>query len=132
MSSTSCRSIRSAGSHRKGPNNTLDAGPGEPGSPYAIGSAEGGHKAMHPELGTLADFRRFVRACRAQGNGGGAGLRHPVLARPPVGQGAPGVVLHPPGRHHQVRREPAEEVPGHHPLNFYGAHREELWHELAT
>ena len=53
--------------HRKGPNNTLAAGPSDPGSPYAIGSAEGGHKAINPELGTLADFRRFVRACHAQG-----------------------------------------------------------------
>jgi starch synthase (maltosyl-transferring) len=39
--------------HRKGKNNTLTAGPGEPGSPYAIGGEEGGHKAVHPELGTL-------------------------------------------------------------------------------
>ena len=53
--------------HRKGANNALTAGPDEPGSPYAIGSAEGGHKAVHPDLGTLADFRRFVRACHAQG-----------------------------------------------------------------
>lgn len=52
---------------RKGPNNTLNAGPDDPGSPYAIGGAEGGHKAVHPDLGTLADFRRFVRACHAQG-----------------------------------------------------------------
>ncbi|MFO1128562.1 MAG: alpha-1,4-glucan--maltose-1-phosphate maltosyltransferase [Rhodospirillales bacterium] len=53
--------------HRKGANNAVVARPGEPGSPYAIGSAEGGHKAVHPDLGTLADFRRFVRACHAQG-----------------------------------------------------------------
>jgi starch synthase (maltosyl-transferring) len=53
--------------NRKGPNNTLQAGPDDPGSPYAIGGAEGGHTAVHPELGTLADFRRFVGACRVQG-----------------------------------------------------------------
>ena len=45
---------------RKGPNNTLDPGPDDPGSPWAIGSAEGGHTAIAPELGTLEDFRRFV------------------------------------------------------------------------
>jgi starch synthase (maltosyl-transferring) len=44
---------------RKGPNNTLGAGPDDPGSPWAIGSAEGGHTAIAPELGTLEDFRRF-------------------------------------------------------------------------
>ncbi|MDN5821879.1 MAG: DUF3416 domain-containing protein, partial [Brachybacterium sp.] len=52
---------------RKGRNNTLDPQPGDPGSPYAIGSAEGGHDAIHPELGTLADFDAFV--ARAQGLG---------------------------------------------------------------
>ncbi|WP_419956901.1 alpha-1,4-glucan--maltose-1-phosphate maltosyltransferase [Rathayibacter iranicus] len=47
---------------RKGPNNTLDAGPSDPGSPWAIGSAEGGHDAIHPDLGTLDDFRAFHSA----------------------------------------------------------------------
>lgn len=49
-------------SHRKGRNNTLTAGPHDPGSPWAIGSAEGGHDTIHPELGTLKDFRNFVAA----------------------------------------------------------------------
>src|SRR5690606_15165169 len=53
--------------HRKGKNNALTAQPGEPGVPYAIGSEEGGHKAVHPELGTLQDFRRLVEAAREQG-----------------------------------------------------------------
>jgi starch synthase (maltosyl-transferring) len=52
---------------RKGRNNTLVAEPGDPGSPYAIGSPEGGHDAIHPDLGTEADFREFVAAARAQG-----------------------------------------------------------------
>ena len=52
---------------RKGPNNTLTAGPDDPGSPYAIGSADGGHDAIHPELGTVADFRWFVEAARNSG-----------------------------------------------------------------
>jgi len=53
--------------NRKGPNNTLTAGPGDPGSPWAIGSVAGGHDAVHPDLGTLADFRSFVRAARDEG-----------------------------------------------------------------
>src|SRR5690606_23002300 len=52
---------------RKGPNNTLKAGPNDPGSPWAIGAADGGHKAIHAELGTEADFRRLVEQARAQG-----------------------------------------------------------------
>ena len=47
--------------HRKGRNNTTEAKPGDPGSPWAIGGAAGGHDAVHPDLGTLADFRWFVR-----------------------------------------------------------------------
>ena len=46
--------------HRKGRNNSPTARPEDPGSPWAIGSADGGHDAINPELGTLADFRRFV------------------------------------------------------------------------
>ena len=46
---------------RKGRNNALQAGPGDPGSPWAIGSPDGGHDTIHPELGTLADFDAFVR-----------------------------------------------------------------------
>jgi starch synthase (maltosyl-transferring) len=50
--------------NRKGRNNTLAAGPGDPGSPYAIGAAEGGHDAVHPELGTLDDVRALCAAAR--------------------------------------------------------------------
>ncbi len=46
--------------NRKGPNNTLTPGPEDPGSPWAIGSDEGGHDAVHPDLGTLKDFDAFV------------------------------------------------------------------------
>jgi starch synthase (maltosyl-transferring) len=52
---------------RKGRNNTLMAGPGDPGSPWAIGSPEGGHDAVHPELGTMADFDAFVARARRVG-----------------------------------------------------------------
>ena len=53
--------------NRKGRNNTLTPGPDDPGSPYAIGSAEGGHDAIHPELGTFDDFHRLVEAAHAHG-----------------------------------------------------------------
>jgi starch synthase (maltosyl-transferring) len=53
--------------NRKGRNNSLTPAPDDPGSPYAIGAAEGGHDAVHPELGTLEDFRRLVAACHDHG-----------------------------------------------------------------
>jgi starch synthase (maltosyl-transferring) len=52
---------------RKGRNNTLTAGPGDPGSPWAIGSPDGGHQAIHPDLGTLEDFDAFVAQARGLG-----------------------------------------------------------------
>jgi starch synthase (maltosyl-transferring) len=53
--------------NRKGPNNSLKAGPEDFGSPYAIGADEGGHDAIHPRLGTLADFQRLRAAAAAEG-----------------------------------------------------------------
>ncbi|WP_410216788.1 alpha-1,4-glucan--maltose-1-phosphate maltosyltransferase [Paracoccus sp. (in: a-proteobacteria)] len=53
--------------NRKGRNNTLTPGPDDPGSPYAIGSEEGGHDALHPELGSFDDFRRLIDAARDHG-----------------------------------------------------------------
>jgi starch synthase (maltosyl-transferring) len=53
--------------HRKGANNSLMAGPDDPGSPYAIGSEEGGHDAVHPQLGSFEDFRELVRVAHAHG-----------------------------------------------------------------
>jgi starch synthase (maltosyl-transferring) len=53
--------------HRKGPNNSLQAGPDDPGSPWAVGGAEGGHTSIHPALGTLEDFEHFRRAAESHG-----------------------------------------------------------------
>ncbi len=53
--------------NRKGRNNTLTPAPDDPGSPYAVGSPEGGHDALHPELGTLADFQHLQQAAAAHG-----------------------------------------------------------------
>ena len=52
---------------RKGKNNSLEVSPGDPGSPWAIGSVEGGHKAIHPALGTLADFQDLRQKAESLG-----------------------------------------------------------------
>ena len=54
-------------SNRKGKNNALAAGPKDPGSPWAIGSAEGGHDAVNPELGTVAEFERLCSDAKELG-----------------------------------------------------------------
>jgi starch synthase (maltosyl-transferring) len=53
--------------NRKGRNNTLQPGPDDPGSPWAIGAAAGGHDAIHPDLGTVRDFEAFVERARSLG-----------------------------------------------------------------
>jgi starch synthase (maltosyl-transferring) len=53
--------------HRKGKNNSPTCSPADPGSPWAIGSLEGGHTSIHPQLGTLQDFRRLMEQARAYG-----------------------------------------------------------------
>ena len=53
--------------HRKGRDNSLTPSPGDPGSPWAIGSADGGHDAVHADLGTIDDFDAFVRTAEALG-----------------------------------------------------------------
>ena len=53
--------------NRKGPNNNPESRPGDPGSPWAIGSKEGGHKAIHPELGTLEDLHHLRDAAAGHG-----------------------------------------------------------------
>jgi starch synthase (maltosyl-transferring) len=115
--------------HRKGANNSPVAGPGEPGSPYAIGAEEGGHTAVHPELGTLEDFRRFVARCRELGMEVALDFAiqcspdHPYLkAHPTWFKYRPdGTIKHaenPPKKYEDIVN-----------VNFYGPHQDELWRE---
>lgn len=50
--------------HRKGPNNSLSAGPNDPGSPWAVGDKTGGHDAIHPDLGSEKDFQKFIETAK--------------------------------------------------------------------
>ena len=99
--------------NRKGRNNALVAAKGDPGSPWAIGGVRGRprrapSRARH-DGGVRAPGRDRERA-RARDR---ARLRDPVLARPPLARRAPGVVQPAAGRDAQVRREPAQALPGH-------------------
>ena len=59
---------------RKGKNNSPEAQPDDVGSPWAIGAADGGHKSVHPQLGSLDDFRHFLSAAGGRGPGTGRGF----------------------------------------------------------
>ena len=74
--------IHPIGEVPQGPNNTLTPA-GRPGSPWAIGSEDGGHDAVHPDLGTIEDFDAFVAAGASRSDRGGARLRAAVRADHP-------------------------------------------------
>ncbi len=101
--------------NRKGANNTLGGTESDVGSPWAIGADEGGHDAIHPELGTIEDFDAFV--ARARELDLEVALDLALQAAPDH----PWVLKHPeffttrPDGSHRLRREPAQEVPGHLP-----------------
>ena len=104
---------------RKGRNNTTTPTADDVGSPWAIGAADGGHTAVAPRRSAPSTTSPSLRrACRDRGHRAGAGHRVPVHARPPVGHRASRVVRPPARRDDPVRREPAEEVPGHLPARL--------------
>ena len=114
-------------SHRKGPNNTIVAGPGDPGSPWAIGNEHGGHTAVNPELGTIEDFRRFVGAARDLGLE--VALDYALQCSPDH----PWVREHPqwffirPDGTIKYAENPPKKYEDIYPINFWSDDREALW-----
>jgi starch synthase (maltosyl-transferring) len=119
-------------SFRKGPNNTTVAAPGDPGSPWAIGAEEGGHKAVHPELGTLEDFRHLV--ARA----GDYGLELAIDIAFQSAPDHPYVKEHPewfrqrPDGTIQYAENPPKKYQDIYPFDFETEHWQELWDELKS
>jgi len=115
--------------HRKGPNNTLTAGPGDPGSPWAIGGEEGGHTAVHPDLGTLDDFDRFVE--RARGLGLEVALDFAIQCSPdhPYVREHPEWFFHRPDGTIKYAENPPKKYQDVYPLNFYCDDPRPLWEE---
>jgi starch synthase (maltosyl-transferring) len=118
--------------HRKGRNNTLVAVPGDPGSPWAIGGVEGGHMAVHPDLGTLDDFDRFVAAAARLGLE--VALDFAIQASPdhPYVQAHPEWFFHRPDGTIKYAENPPKKYQDVYPLNFYGADPEPLWQEMRA
>jgi len=115
---------------RKGANNTLNPQPGEPGSPWAIGSSEGGHMAVHPDLGTIDDFKWFLR--RANGHGLEVALDLAFQCSPDH----PWVTEHPEWFRHRpdgsirFAENPPKQYQDIYPINFETPDWKALWSEL--
>jgi starch synthase (maltosyl-transferring) len=117
-------------SFRKGKNNALTAGPADPGSPWGIGSAEGGHTALHPQLGTLEDFRRLL--ARAQGHGLEVALDLALQcsADHPYVKEHPDWFRHRPDGTIRYAENPPKKYQDIYPLDFESERWEEMWEEF--
>jgi starch synthase (maltosyl-transferring) len=116
--------------HRKGANNALTAQPGEHGSPWAIGGVEGGHDAVHPDLGTLADFDRFVS--RARSLNLEVALDFAIQCSPdhPWVREHPEWFFHRPDGTIKYAENPPKKYQDVYPVNFYGDDPRALWQEM--
>jgi starch synthase (maltosyl-transferring) len=116
--------------HHKGRNNALVASPGDPGSPWAIGSRDGGHDAVNPSLGTLEDFDRFVE--RARGLGLEVALDFAIQCSPdhPYVREHPEWFFHRPDGTIKYAENPPKKYQDIYPLNFYGEDPTPLWREM--
>lgn len=116
--------------HRKGKNNSLVCEPDDVGSPYAIGSAEGGHRSIHPQLGTMDDFRSFVAKTHELGME--VAMDFAIQCSPDH----PWIKEHPewftfrPDGTIKYAENPPKKYQDIVNVNFYGEHSESLWLEL--
>jgi starch synthase (maltosyl-transferring) len=117
--------------HRKGSNNAEAAGPADPGSPWAIGAAEGGHTAVHPELGTLEDFDHFLAAARD--NGLELALDFAVQCSPdhPWAQEHPEWFRHRPDGTIKYAENPPKKYQDIYPIDFETTDRSSLYYALC-
>ncbi len=119
-------------SFRKGPNNSLTPGPGDPGSPWAIGSEDGGHKAVEPALGTLEDFGRFVEAARQHGLEVALDLAYQASPDHPYVREHPEWFRHRPDGTIKYAENPPKKYQDIYPINFESDAWPALWQELKS
>ena len=119
-------------SFRKGRNNALEAAPGDPGSPWAIGAEEGGHKAVEPGLGTIDDFDRFVAAAAKQGLEVALDLAYQASPDHPYVREHPDWFRQRPDGTIKYAENPPKKYQDIYPINFESSDWAALWHELKS
>ncbi len=117
--------------HRKGANNR-PAGAGEPGSPWAIGSEEGGHKSIDPALGTLDDFKHLVDAARQVGVDIALDIAYQCSPDHPYTREHPEWFKHRPDGSIQYAENPPKKYEDIYPFDFETEQWRGLWEELLS
>jgi starch synthase (maltosyl-transferring) len=118
--------------NRKGANNSERAKPDEPGSPWAIGSEEGGHKAIHPQLGTLDDFKHLLAAAADAGLSIALDLAFQCSPDHPYTRDHPEWFRHRPDGSIQYAENPPKKYEDIYPFDFECETWPELWSELLS
>jgi starch synthase (maltosyl-transferring) len=118
--------------NRKGKNNNVNAQPGEPGSPWAIGSEEGGHKSVHPELGTLEDFRTLVKEAKKMGIEIAMDIAFQCAPDHPYVKQHPNWFKVRPDGSIQYAENPPKKYQDIYPFNFESDDWKNLWDELHS
>jgi starch synthase (maltosyl-transferring) len=118
--------------NRKGANNALRAGPGDVGSPWAIGAAEGGHKDILPELGTPADFKRLLVKAREAGIEIALDIAFQCAPDHPYVDSHPEWFRHRPDGSVQYAENPPKKYQDIYPFDFETENWRELWDELKS
>jgi len=117
---------------RKGPNNTLSASPEDVGSPWAIGSVEGGHKALNPQLGTMQDFAALVEGAKARGIEIALDLAYQCAPDHPYVKEHPEWFRARPDGTVQYAENPPKKYQDIYPFNFECTDWRALWCELHS
>ena len=117
---------------RKGPNNTLTPGPTDPGSPWAIGGEAGGHKAVHPDLGTLGDFDHLVGAARDRGIELALDIAFQCSPDHPYVKDHPQWFRHRPDGTIKYAENPPKKYQDIYPIDFECDDWQALWNELLS
>lgn len=118
--------------HRKGRNNAPVAAPDDPGSPWAIGSEDGGHKSIHPDLGTLEDFRQFVAKARDYGIEIALDMAFQSSPDHPYVKEHPEWFRWRPDGTLQYAENPPKKYEDIYPFDFETDQWQELWEELKS
>jgi len=118
--------------NRKGKNNSIRAQAAEPGSPWAIGSDEGGHKSILRELGTLEDYKKLIAEAKKLGIDIGFDLAFQCAPDHPYVKEHPGWFKQRPDGTIQYAENPPKKYQDIYPFNFGTEHWKELWEELKS
>jgi len=116
--------------HRKGKNNTVTAGPEDPGSPWAIGNENGGHTSIHPRLGSLEDFNRFQAKAKEYGIELALDLAFQCSPDHPFVKEHPEWFSRRPDGSIQYAENPPKKYEDIYPLNFETENWQELWETM--